>query len=60
MKRFQEGYGAAQIENPMLHWADYLKSHGASIGDIMGSMSPDQRGISNAPYVGRVRWTPRS
>lgn len=56
--RTQSGYEAALLTNPLLRYADYLRTLGGFDGLWQG-LTPDQRGEQPNRYAGPIRWTAR-
>lgn len=55
--RTDTGFQAAQLNNPLLTYRDYLNTHlGADFfGNTINAMTPDQRGDTPNRFAGRAR-----
>lgn len=59
LNKFEQGYSAAQFEDPDIKWTDYLDQYQGKVGDIISATDPLSRGVDRRRYSGNARWLQR-
>jgi hypothetical protein len=61
LPRFQQGYGLATMDNPMMSIDDYIATLPGyqQLRNEFNALSPNARGAQYSTYAPNVRWIPR-